>query len=470
MDTSLKRNSRRPRLPDLFRRAQGSLTWLYTSLMTLFLALFVVIVYTLLSYVIMSEQRSNLLDLVRQQAGDLRQQLESNPQLDRLDIDNQRIRQAGNDILFYYFVRSDGMLAAGSELFPSLQSDLLNLIQNWPARPGEVRYGTIATATDGDPPKGRPGRPLLDKSSDLRLMITGEPVMTAQGNAGTLYIGINVTSRYRLFHWLLVILIGLAVLFVFLAFWISRFMSRKAMVPVVSSYTRQRQFLVDASHELRTPLSVMLSSIDALKLETTGAESPSPFSTRTLDSMKDEVKRMAAMVGDLLLLARSESGEVELNRQQFDYRPAAERTIQSMEMLASAKRITIKLQAPENVPAYGDADKLMQMLYILLDNAIKYSPKGGQIRVKLAGSTSGRNRTFRMSVQDTGPGIAPEDAERVFDRFYRADKARTREESGHGLGLSIAKWIATAHGGKISATGKKGQGSTFYVVIPIPQK
>jgi signal transduction histidine kinase len=122
--------------------------------------------------------------------------------------------------------------------------------------------------------------------------------------------------------------------------------------------------------------------------------------------------------------------------------------------------------SPESVIITADADKLTQLLYILLDNAIKYTPDGGEVALSLAVEPFKQQRMLTISVKDTGIGIPPESLDRIFDRFYRVDKARSRQQGGHGLGLSIAKWIVDAHGGNIRVQSEVGKGSEFIVKIP----
>lgn len=455
---------------DLFSLAQNRLTLLYACLMTLFLTLFIIIVYLLLTFIILSDQKDQLKSLVRQEAEVIENWMNDGGELSAVEMDNQRIRKSGNDIFFYYIVDEDGTLATGGELFRSMRSELLELVGGWTPEHTEIRSGrldvepeTEANGADAGKLQGQP--PDFISTSELRLMFAAKTIQTKDGTAGTLYLGINVTSRYNTFHWLLIVLIGLVLVFVLLAYSISRYMSRKAMVPAVESYTKQQQFLADASHELRTPLSVLLSSINALELE--DGVGKQPFASATLDQMKEEVKRMAAMVSDLLLLARTDANELVFTKHMLDFKPLAEKTIQSMSLLAEQKKIGITLQSPPQAFISGDPERLRQVLYILLDNAIKYSPADSTVHVELSYSGPQRKRMLRLLVKDAGAGIAERDAERIFDRFYRADSSRHRQSSGHGLGLAIAKSIVTSHGGKISVMPRNdGPGSTFQVLLP----
>jgi signal transduction histidine kinase len=237
-------------------------------------------------------------------------------------------------------------------------------------------------------------------------------------------------------------------------------MSKKAMIPIFKSFNRQREFVADASHELRTPLSVLLSSIDAMEM--TIDTEKDDFSRKLLFNMKDEVKRMTNLVSGLLTLARSDSDQVEIKLEKFEFRSIAEKAIGSLQPLAASKQINLNLTAPENVIAKGDSEKLSQLLYILIDNGIKYTPIGGEVQLVL----SNKENELCIQVTDTGIGIKPEDHTRIFDRFYRSDKARSRQIGSHGLGLAIAKWIVEIHNGTIQVNSEVGKGSTFTIRIP----
>jgi signal transduction histidine kinase len=187
------------------------------------------------------------------------------------------------------------------------------------------------------------------------------------------------------------------------------------------------------------------------------------FVRKMLLNMRQEVKRMTNLVGDLLTLARSDSNTIETKMETFDFRPLAGKALESVSPLAASKQIALEMYAPDTLTATGDSQRLSQLLYILLDNAIKYTANGGEVRLTLSKEES----QLCLQVQDTGIGIKPDDQAHIFERFYRADKSRSRQMGGHGLGLSIAKWIVETHGGTIQLTSEVGKGSTFTIRIPI---
>lgn len=154
-------------------------------------------------------------------------------------------------------------------------------------------------------------------------MMAGEPIFYKGQFLGMLYIGKDVSFLYQLLKWLLIIMLSLTVLFVGVAIYISRLMSKRAMVPIETAFQKQKEFVADASHELRTPLSVMLSSINALEMQEEVTEDP--FSKKLINNMKAEVKRMTSLVSDLLTLARSDSNKVEKAMMPFDITAAVQR-------------------------------------------------------------------------------------------------------------------------------------------------
>ena len=172
---------------------------------------------------------------------------------------------------------------------------------------------------------------------------------------------------------------------------------------------------------------------------------------------------MSIMVEELLLLSKAEHGELRLNISDVPLRRLLEMTQDNANILARGKGITIIVQNSEEVSVKGDEMRLRQLLLNLVDNAIKYSPEGA--RVDLSLSKDGDHAC--ITVKDTGIGISEEDQGKIFERFYRADKSRSREVGGTGLGLAICKWIANAHGGEISVQSDPGKGSTFTVTLPL---
>ncbi|HWE92771.1 MAG TPA: ATP-binding protein [Tepidisphaeraceae bacterium] len=230
-----------------------------------------------------------------------------------------------------------------------------------------------------------------------------------------------------------------------------------AFARLESSFDRQTRFTADASHELRTPLAVIYSHAElALSRERPAAEY-----RQTIETCLRAAGRMRSLVESLLLLARADSGRLELDARPLDLGNAAEDCVNMLSPLAAEKGITLDASvAPAKVT--GDASRIGQVATNLIANAIRYNREGGTVKVVTA--TDGPHAM--LVVSDTGVGISAEDMPHVFERFFRADKARSRAAGGSGLGLAICKSIVEAHGGDISFTSELGKGTTFTVRLP----
>ena len=234
------------------------------------------------------------------------------------------------------------------------------------------------------------------------------------------------------------------------------------MARLETSFVALRRFVADASHELKTPLTVMRAGVErALTDPRTSVEALIP-----LEETLQEVRRMTDLVDALLTLARVDEGRMELHREPTDLRALLAEVYETAQMLGEEAGLTVTLEQPdEPVIAEVDAGRTRQLVMNLMTNAVKYTPTGGSVWLALTATP----QAATIAVRDTGIGIASGDVGRVFDRFWRADSARSRtgERPGIGLGLSIGKWIAEAHGGSIAVTSRPGRGSTFTLTIPL---
>jgi heavy metal sensor kinase len=221
------------------------------------------------------------------------------------------------------------------------------------------------------------------------------------------------------------------------------------------SFESMRRFVQDASHELRTPLAVIQGEADvALSRDRSAAEYKESLAT-----IQEESRRLARLVDDLLNLARADAGHVQLRLEELYLNDLLAECCRSVRPLALARNVELDCHSGHDVAVRGDEELLRRMILNLLDNAIRYTPSGGRVSAGL--ETQGSE--VRIQVADTGIGIAPEASPHVFERFYRADKARSRQEGGFGLGLSIVKWIAESHHGAVALASQPGRGSTFTV-------
>ena len=218
-------------------------------------------------------------------------------------------------------------------------------------------------------------------------------------------------------------------------------------------FQTQQRLLADVSHELRTPLTSIRGNVDLMDRMGEG----DPLS---LESIRLEVDRMTRLVGDLTLLARADAGGLPLEKKQIELDNLLFEVYRQFSVIE--KPVDVTVTAVDQVCVIGDPDRLKQLFINLIDNAIKYTSEGGQVDLSLAKL----NGWAQFEVKDTGLGIPAEDLPHIFDRFYRVDKARARTKGGSGLGLSIAKWVAQAHGGDIHVESEVGAGTTFTVSLP----
>ena len=224
------------------------------------------------------------------------------------------------------------------------------------------------------------------------------------------------------------------------------------------SFEQLRRFTSDAAHELRTPLTAIRSVGEVGLQKQAGSE----YYREVIASMLEESNRLSRLVEGLLAVARTDAGQVQLDRTAVPALQFAREAAALLDVLAEEKGQTVSVQGDDAVRVDADRIILRQILINLLDNAIKYSPTGGRIAVRVL---RGGAHTAAIEVEDSGPGIPPEHRDKVFDRFYRIDEARSREDGGAGLGLAIAKWGAEAHGGRLELQSKAGSGCVFRLVL-----
>lgn len=289
-------------------------------------------------------------------------------------------------------------------------------------------------------------------------LVMSQNIKDANGRTGRVIVISNISKLERNFSYffhcfsLAVFLLGL------LSFFLGNFFAARAIRQINSLMERQKRFVSDASHELRTPLSIMLAYTELLEHK----KSP-----ETLRRLKDEITSMADLTGRLLQFARFDNNQISFNPETFDLNTFLKTLIKDISLLAKSKSISIHANFLQN-HLLLTADKLLlkHLLYILLDNALKYSPEKSVISL----SAGKEKNNVVIEVRDQGIGIAEKDLKHIFERFYRADKARNRNaDQGLGLGLSFAWLIAQRHGGKIDVKSTVNHGSTFKVILPPPK-
>jgi two-component system phosphate regulon sensor histidine kinase PhoR len=241
---------------------------------------------------------------------------------------------------------------------------------------------------------------------------------------------------------------------------------REGTILVFHDLTRLKQlertreeFVANVSHELRTPLSLIKGYVETLL---DGARNDPVVTERFLKIIERNASRLDLLIQDLLAISALESGRIKLNLQPVPLRPLAEKVLADLKTRTDAKGVKLVNDLPE-LTAMADANRLEQVLANLVDNAIKYGRADGTVII--GGHKTDANK-LEIFVQDDGPGIPPESLGRIFERFYRVDKARSREQGGTGLGLSIVKHIVQNHGGKVWVKSEPGKGATFFFTLP----
>jgi len=236
------------------------------------------------------------------------------------------------------------------------------------------------------------------------------------------------------------------------------------MVAQLRATERMRtDFVSNVSHELRTPLTAIKGLVETLR---DGAVDDRKVRDRFLATIEDETDRLIRLVNDLLVLSKADSRALKLKREPLDIRDLIEESVQKLAPQLEERGILVEVIAPDEPQlVLADADRIEQVLVNLLDNAIKYSPEGGRVTVAIDDGGPAPEMVG-VAVRDRGLGIPAEDLPRVFERFYRVDRARARDGGGSGLGLSIAKAIVEAHGGEITLRSEEGQGTTVRFTLP----
>jgi heavy metal sensor kinase len=227
------------------------------------------------------------------------------------------------------------------------------------------------------------------------------------------------------------------------------------------SFEQLRRFTADASHELRTPLTA-IRSVGEVALQRTG---DADYYRDIIGSMLEEAGRLTRLVDSLLTMSRADAGRIPMQTAELPLLDLAREVAGMMEVLAEEKSQSLTVEGDSRVKITGDRLILRQALLNLVDNAVKYSPERGRVEIRVGRS----NGDATVDVQDSGPGIPPQDRAKIFDRFYRVDKARSRADGGAGLGLSIAEWAVRAHRGRIELDCDHGPGCLFRVRIPMDQ-
>jgi signal transduction histidine kinase len=281
------------------------------------------------------------------------------------------------------------------------------------------------------------------------------------GTRGRLYVATAVADRLELedeYASLIRALAAAALAALLLVAGGGYLLAHKSTAPIAQSMDHMRRFVADAAHELRTPVTLLRTRAEVAL----GQERDATRDAATFQAVERESARLGDIVGELLTLARADAGERAIAREPLYLDDVAAEAVDAVRALAEHKRIHLEVGGYEEARISGDAALVRQLLVIVLDNAVKFTPAGGHVRLEVAGQ-DGRATVL---VADTGVGIPAEELPRVFERFYRGERAG-RQADGAGLGLAIARWIAEAHGARIDIDSTPGGGTRVTISFPL---
>lgn len=419
-----------------FEKLRRQMTCVYAAIFGVLILLIVAAAYTFIWWEILAHEKDNLIAQIYHEGEEWVETREA-------PCSEAAIRSGK---MFAYFVDADGATV------------ILNQLGNGEAGQALLRH-------KGDWPKQ------LDSSRLLRLHGTsGEryrylaavaPVLDGDKRVGTLYMFKNMEfyyeAAYKTLFWLLCMALVLYMAACYFGYWLAG----RNIRPISEMYARQKQFTADASHEMRTPLAVMKLAVQGLREDEDSRLSE--FAKESVEMLESEADRLSRLTENLMTLARSDEDNLPAYTEQVDMTALCHKVAAQLALLAEQKQIVLKQELQADLSVQGDELALSRLLIILLDNALKYS--AAKTTVTLRGARVKEHLV--IEVRDEGCGISDEDKTRVFDRFYRVDKARSRSHGGLGLGLSLAWAIVHQHGGSIEAFDNQPQGTVMYVQLPL---
>jgi two-component system sensor histidine kinase CiaH len=284
-------------------------------------------------------------------------------------------------------------------------------------------------------------------------LVVGSPVATMQ------FIS-NIDPELNMLHSLFIIIIAGVAISGLLTLLAGFYLAQRALVPIRESWEKQQQFVADASHELRTPLAVIQANTELLlRHPDHSIEQESGY----VSTILKESKRINKLITSLLTFARSDSNQMEIQTKPIDIDSLISECVLQFTPLADLKQIELKVKLECSLEMLADEERIHQLMVILMDNALKYTPERGTISI----SSNRTAHSVNLIIEDTGVGIPESDLPFIFERFFRGDKIRSRSDGSFGLGLSIAHWIVHRHGGKIRAESQLGRGTRFLLTFPL---
>lgn len=420
----------------MFDKLRLKLTLVYTGIFSLLVVMIVIGSVIIIGHSVLTHEKEQLRSVILAegihyvQNGDL-------PIDDLLTIDDET--------LAYMVSEPDGKVIHDQISKSGIAKQLFELEDKWPNHDKKVRALFFE-----------------DENGKYRLHLVGRDAIKKDGEKiATLYVFEDLSGYYYEERGELAWILVMTLFFIAAGAILGYYLAGRSIKPIQEMFKRQREFVADASHELRTPLTVM--GIAAEGIEQDEDSRLSDFSLDTIKIMRSEIKRVEKLVSSLLYLARSDSKVLELDKKPVVIADIVEQTTKLMAPIASGKGLKL-IESLTGAPAVvaGDKERLEQLLIILVDNAIKYS-ESGDVKILVENNF----QRVIITVEDEGIGITSNEAKKVFDRFYRVDKSRTRSEGGFGLGLALAKTIVDQHQGTIKAEPAAKKGSRFIVQLPL---
>ncbi|MFJ7698440.1 sensor histidine kinase [Lysinibacillus fusiformis] len=411
----------------MFNKTRKKLSILYATIFFSFFSLFIIILYFSLVKLMDTQQLEELESIYTKQKHDF---------YEYKDHDKENLSYDPNRNFFYYIYTNNHIFVHGDESYKGLKTQLEEVFTK-----SKTNEKTV----------------LHFEWQNEHFLLLKKPIYERNEVVGYIILGKSITSQQHFFKKTIQLLILLTCISTVLIGLLSYYMAGKAMVPIQWSYDKQKKFVSDASHELRTPLSIFYSSLDILDLEE--AKNISPFGKELIHEMKEEAQLMKELLEKLLFLARHDQQQWNQHIEVIPLSKMLEKVSAKFHKIMPPE-IQFETQFEENIELLGDAAKIQELLYILLENAISYSKKG-----KITLTLLKERDSIEIALTDQGIGIPEHELSLIFERFYRSDA--TRQRNGTGLGLSIAKAIVKQHNGKIFATSKVGTGTTFHIVFKI---
>lgn len=425
----------------MFEYTRKALAKEYTKMLAIIIAGTTMILYVFFNYSIYLQHREIIEVFAYEESEEWHNALKSSMGVGLDEDDNNKDYN-----LFYYAYdinnKKVGQHSAPDNIENKLVKDVFNNLEN-----NSIKFKLFF---DGD------------MKSIVAYMAIKKDIYDDGVQIGTLYAGKNMTNYLNFIIKTLFCLMLLFLVIIKISALMARKMADKAMVPIINNFELQKNFTADASHELRTPLSVFLASVETIQRDKKNILSD--FSQQVLKDLKDEIQYMKKITEKLLHLARIDNMKKGKDIQEKvlinELLPELYRKFQA---LADEKFIDITINMNEECWSFVNREQIFQVLKILLDNALKYTSEYGRIELILEQSADNK---VRIIVKDNGIGIAPEDCHKIFERFFRVDKARLRKNGGSGLGLAIAYELVKKNNGTLTVQSQLDKGSSFILELP----